>query len=166
MPDQNKIASALVEGFEEVNSLARLFGDDPDIRAAEQKRRNDAYWAKRRRDMDDQPNSIQIVTEMDEVTQARELIDRLLPALPQKTAQMLVEICLGLLQGSSLDVLSASDVPTSKADRLEVRVAFKVPRLLELVTAASAALDCHGPHSVAPILGWYRERIVTASSAD
>lgn len=110
--------------------------------------------------------SIQLVTEMDEVQQACDVIRRLLPELPENAAKLLVDLCFDLLQGSSLDVLSSSDMPTAKANRLEMRVAFKVPGLLELVTAANAAFDCHGAHSVAPVLCWYRERIVTGSPAD
>lgn len=112
------------------------------------------------------PLSVQLVTEMDEVQQACKLIRQLLPELSEYAAKLLVDLCFDLLNSSSLDVLSSSDVSTAKADGLELRVSFKVPRLLELVTAANAAFDCHGSHSVAPILSWYRERIVTASSSD
>lgn len=110
--------------------------------------------------------SIQLVTEMDEVQQACDVIRRLLPELPEYSAKLLVDLCFDLLNSSRLDVLSSSDVSTPKADGLELRISFKVPRLLELVTAANAAFDCHGAHSVAPVLCWYRERIVTGSPAD
>ena len=46
MSKQQQIQAALVAAFEEVNSLARLFGDDPEVSAAEQKLRSEAYFAK------------------------------------------------------------------------------------------------------------------------